>query len=166
MPEVHAQGSQADVTVGRTERGHDMGAGRAVLTLIRPAPFANISVGGGFAARCEHRPTHGECGTAWRCYQCIEMQDVETGKLVKRQNLRRGALRAIFPDMVVQAHECSAELIRIGELAKLTGLTVSHLRRLADARLIPACRVGPGCHRRFPRDDAVQRIREVIKQRW
>ena len=91
------------------------------------------------------------------------MQDAGTGKLAKRRNLRRVALRAIFPDMVVQAHEYSAELIRIGELAKLTGLTVSHMRRLADARLIPACRVGPGYHRRFPRDDAVQRIREVFR---
>jgi hypothetical protein len=30
------------------------------------------------------------------------------------------------------------ELIRIGDLARLTGLSVSHLRRLADAGLIPS----------------------------
>ncbi len=54
------------------------------------------------------------------------------------------------------------DLIRIGDLAQLTGLPVSYLRRLADAGLIPTYRVGRGHHRRFPRSEAVHKVREVV----
>lgn len=54
-------------------------------------------------------------------------------------------------------------LIRIGSLARLTGVPVMHLWRLADNGLIPTCRVRRGCDRRFPRDEAIQRVREVLR---
>ncbi len=53
-------------------------------------------------------------------------------------------------------------LIRIGALARLTGVPVTHLRRLADAGLLPTCRVGPGFHRRFVRDESVRRVCQLM----
>ena len=53
-------------------------------------------------------------------------------------------------------------LIRIGDLARLTGVTIPYLRRLADEGLVHTCRVGSGRHRRFPRDETIRRVRELL----
>ena len=57
-------------------------------------------------------------------------------------------------------------LVRIGDLARLTGLSIPHLRRLADEGVIPTCRRGPGHHRLFPLEEATQRVREIINRNW
>ena len=58
--------------------------------------------------------------------------------------------------------DTATHLIRIGSLAELTGVPVTQLRRLADAGLIHACRVGPGHHRKFPRDKAILQVRRAL----
>ncbi|MFH0980502.1 MAG: helix-turn-helix domain-containing protein [Planctomycetota bacterium] len=58
--------------------------------------------------------------------------------------------------------EFAVPLVRIGDLSRLTGVPVTHLRRLADGGHIPTCRVGPGFHRRFPKDEAVQQVRKAL----
>ena len=64
--------------------------------------------------------------------------------------------------MIESAFDTVAQLIRIGSLAKLTGVPVTHLRRLANAGLIRSCRVGPGYHRRFPKTEAIRQVREIL----
>jgi excisionase family DNA binding protein len=78
----------------------------------------------------------------------------------------RPRTRCAMLSMMTHDTATPVELIRIGDLARLTGLSVSHLRRLADAGLIPSCRSGPGDHRRFPRDIAVQRVRKLVNLIW
>jgi len=69
-------------------------------------------------------------------------------------------------DMAESIAPIPNQLVRIGDLARLTGLSIPHLRRLADEGVIPTCRRGPGHHRLFPLEEATQRVREIINRNW
>ena len=53
-------------------------------------------------------------------------------------------------------------LVRIGDVAKATGLPVRFIRRMSDEGLLPVFRTGEGRHRRFPIYRVVRRAREVM----
>ncbi len=53
-------------------------------------------------------------------------------------------------------------LVRIGDVAKATGLPVRFIRRIADEGLLPVFRPGKGRHRRFPIYKVVRCAREVM----
>jgi len=52
----------------------------------------------------------------------------------------------------------SDDLLSAGEAARLSGLSIEHLRRLAREGSIPAVRT-PGNHRRFKRSDVEALLR-------
>jgi len=54
-------------------------------------------------------------------------------------------------------------LVRIGTIARMTGLPITYLRRLADEGLLPVCRRGCRCHRRFPCGETIDRARTLMR---
>jgi DNA-binding transcriptional MerR regulator len=53
-------------------------------------------------------------------------------------------------------------LVRIGTVARMTGLPITLIRRLADDGLLPVCRPGSKRHRRFPFTQTIQRAHELM----
>ena len=90
---------------------------------------------------------------------------VETIESYKMQELALQVEMRYIQGMEQEINKNPAQLIRIGALAKLTGVPVSHIRRLADEGRISAFRVDAGRHRRFVCDQAIQQVRCVMNLR-
>lgn len=110
---------------------------------------------------------HGHRSQNWeRCLLFIIVVQKDNTILPNQSNLRWTDGCATIDNMNDSMITTLPRLVRIGDLARLTGLSIPHLRRLADEGVIPTCRRGPGHHRLFPLEEATQRVRKIINRNW